>query len=275
MRTGQVLVGLAAVALLAGVAFSVGIPSDGTGPDDGAPTTSTPEARAYPPGVDEGGIANVSRLLAAHRSSLASAGFVVVTEHTYRSSDSAANVTVRQEIAASRNVESASVRRVRRGEATERSVVELWSNGSTGLARYDEAGSQPTVQGATYARDEAGDTGIARLAPLLERAEFDLASVTRDRGQRHYTLRATGYDRSSWPRGEPDEVGVSMRVVIAEDGRIRTIQSSVNRIRATDDGRRWVLEVFTYRLVRTDVERLGPPDWASTDGNRTATGDDP
>lgn len=238
------------------------------GPDPGAttPDPRTPDPGTYPPGVDATGVQNASALLAAHHRSLLESGYVVATEYTYRTSESARNFTYERRIAATPGLDRVLVHRSRRDRTVGRSVIELWANETTAVGRFDEAGDRPTVRPVRRVDDVSRRTGTDGVARLLADGEFDLVAVTTGDGRTLYTLRGTGYES---PTGSTANASFAAQVVVTGTGRIRSASATLTRVDVEDGHRRTTLEVFTYHVTRTGVETIRPPDWvdeAGTDG---------
>jgi hypothetical protein len=244
MKTRYAALFLVATVALAGCAGSAtsGIDATTTTDEDvettdGVETTTDEQTADLPPGVNESGIENGSRLLEANRQALAESGYAfrlvwTNTDEAEYDSRTVSHGTVAKEFAPYRiRTES----ELRYDNQTSRAETDVWGNESVALAEYEE------LNRTSYQKYVNEPNGTARASPFemswihglsgqlshdyvtavaVRTGEYEVESVERRDGLTLTTLRATEPHRTLGERDAQQVSDYDATLVVDECGRI-------------------------------------------------------
>lgn len=216
--------------------------------NDGVAETSDETAQTgtadLPPGVNESGVENASRLVAAHRMALSESGYAfrLRSNVSYRDEFGSRSVmrgTVAKQFAPFRiraDVDS------QMDNQTIRAETDTWANDSVALVRYhlrnrtayrqynatlnetpemDPFSSVPTLNVA----DQASMSQLVEFALLT--GEYEIGGVEARNGLTFTTLRATGHNRSLDERGFGNVTRYESTLVVDERGRVHRLNTTL------------------------------------------------
>lgn len=206
----------------------------------------------YPPGVEPGGVADASALLAAHRAALREDGFVLATETTRRRP--AVDEAVRRRVVAAGGLARHRVVVTRQFGDGRTVSHDRWTDGSTAVRRVDTNGSLAGYAGYETA-DVATLTRTGRLRWFLRRGDFEVTAVTVRDGRARFFLSA---DQVVAGR---EDVHLSARLVVTGDGAITALVASVTHPGESGTGRVDRVETYEYRLLERGGTAVDRPAW--------------
>lgn len=221
MTRGWVAVTIAASLLVAGFVGGAGISGL---LDDG---TNTPKNDGqdveYPPGLSSEGVANESRLIAAHNERLLQQGFVTTLSTSFTKDGDRSESSRQYAVAANQS----SFRIVSRNASTGDVTLEYWGNETWAVSRHWEK----TLTGRIldYDAGESGElfrvSGAEVLEVDLRNADFNVTDVIERNGTTMFVLQSNyiSYDLGGESQGS--DWHYDARMVVDSDGRVHSFES--------------------------------------------------
>ncbi len=223
---------------------------------DGASEVRSIEDGDLPPGVDESGVVNATRLLDAHRSQGLSDGYRVRHEPVAADGEGEAVVLDRGPA------------RARLVRETADGITTYWASGEGRAVAVRDPSS--TVTYATGASGAAGDL-LAQSSrtetavdPYVRYGEFDAVGVVEREDGQFLKLEATGIDAAALSDGPSRIAGdgqvleIAGQVLVTSAGVIGLAELEVTV--ETGDGET-VTDVFRYEVGGVEEAALERPDW--------------
>lgn len=238
------------------------------------PATETPEAGpleglSLPPGVDEEGAVNGTRLLAAHRERR--------PDPPYRVRVDPVGSAVEPETTL---VLTRGERRVRLRRATQTGTTAYWASGERRVVGVNREPGVTYAKGRTAERDRLlalSTRARTAVVPYLLAGDLEAVGAVEIHGTQLVKLAVDGVDAEALAESPYRPAGDGARVLDAQGTLLVSQQGVVQRARLEvtyDTGDGTVSETFRYALGAVDEPGLAAPEWLAEAPRIAATAGD-